>query len=215
MMSKRVYAHRIPQKFCIRTKEKEETVLFENIRLSLKGILSHKIRSFLTMLGIIIGIAAIIAIVSTINGTNEQIKKNLIGAGKNNVTIQLQQGEWAADFSWDAPPSNIRMATEQQKQRILDLKEVEGCTLLRTRSNLQNLFYLNKMMEGAAVYGIDEDGLETMGYDISQGVAFTEAQYHDFSKVALIDNTLARGFFSGLSAKSLTSAVNPSPSSVW
>ena len=57
--------------------------MIENIRLSFKGILSHKIRSFLTMLGIIIGIAAIIAIVSTIKGTNEQIKNNLIGAGNN------------------------------------------------------------------------------------------------------------------------------------
>ena len=56
--------------------------MFENIRLSFQGIWSHKMRSFLTMLGIIIGIAAIIAIVSTIKGTNEQIKKNLVGAGK-------------------------------------------------------------------------------------------------------------------------------------
>ena len=46
----------------------------ENIRLSIRGILSHKMRSILTMLGIIIGIAAIIAIVSTIKGTNEQIQ---------------------------------------------------------------------------------------------------------------------------------------------
>ena len=40
--------------------------MVENIRLSIRGILSHKMRSILTMLGIIIGIAAIIAIVSTI-----------------------------------------------------------------------------------------------------------------------------------------------------
>ena len=40
--------------------------MLENIRLSIQGIFAHKIRSILTMLGIIIGIAAIIAIVSTI-----------------------------------------------------------------------------------------------------------------------------------------------------
>lgn len=49
--------------------------MLENIRLSFRGIWSHKMRSFLTMLGIIIGIAAIIAIVSTIQGTNEQIER--------------------------------------------------------------------------------------------------------------------------------------------
>lgn len=66
--------------------------MFENIILSFKGILSHKVRSFLTMLGIIIGIAAIIAIVSTIKGTNEQIKNNLIGAGNNTVKVALYNG---------------------------------------------------------------------------------------------------------------------------
>ena len=65
--------------------------MFENIRLSFKGIWSHKMRSFLTMLGIIIGIAAIIAIVSTIQGTNEQIKQNLVGSGDNTVEIALFQ----------------------------------------------------------------------------------------------------------------------------
>ena len=57
--------------------------MLENINLALQGVWSHKLRSFLTMLGIIIGIAAIITIVSTIRGTNEQIKQNLIGAGNN------------------------------------------------------------------------------------------------------------------------------------
>ena len=65
--------------------------MIENIGLSLKGIWSHKMRSFLTMLGIIIGIASIIAIVSTIKGTNEQIKQNLIGSGNNVVQVKLSQ----------------------------------------------------------------------------------------------------------------------------
>ena len=67
--------------------------MLENIRLAFKGIWSHKMRSFLTMLGIIIGIASIISIVSTIRGTNEQIKENLIGAGNNNVDVKLSQGD--------------------------------------------------------------------------------------------------------------------------
>ncbi len=66
--------------------------MLENLRLSFQGIWSHKMRSFLTMLGIIIGIAAIIAIVSTIKGTNEQIEQNLIGAGDNNVNSAVVSG---------------------------------------------------------------------------------------------------------------------------
>ena len=52
-------------KKCMAFKE-EKNFMFENIRLAFQGIWSHKMRSFLTMLGIIIGIASIIAIVSTI-----------------------------------------------------------------------------------------------------------------------------------------------------
>ena len=57
--------------------------MLENIRLAFQGIWSHMMRSFLTMLGIIIGIASIIAIVSTIKGTSEQIKEDLIGSAVN------------------------------------------------------------------------------------------------------------------------------------
>lgn len=65
---------------CIIDKKGNQSML-ENIRLSFQGIWAHKMRSLLTMLGIIIGIAAIIAIVSTIKGTSEQIKENLVGSG--------------------------------------------------------------------------------------------------------------------------------------
>ena len=61
--------------------------MLEDIRLAFQGIWNHKLRSALTMLGIIIGIGSIIAIVSTIKGTNEQIKENLVGAGNNAVNI--------------------------------------------------------------------------------------------------------------------------------
>ena len=62
--------------------------MLEDIRLAFQGIWSHKLRSALTMLGIIIGIGSIIAIVSTIKGTNEQIKKKLLGSRNKAVNIK-------------------------------------------------------------------------------------------------------------------------------
>ena len=169
--------------------------MIENVRLSLQGILSHKIRSFLTMLGIIIGIAAIIAIVSTIEGTNEQIKNNLIGSGNNTVKISLMDGDTECDFSWTPVPDNIRVISDSSKERITDLKEVDSCTLYRTRQTPENLFYLNKRIESSIIYGIDSDYFSTMGYEIDQGIGFTESQYNDFSKVAIIDQNMQRGIF--------------------
>ena len=92
--------------------------MLENIRLAFQGVWSHKMRSMLTMLGIIIGIAAIITIVSTIKGTNEQIKENLIGAGNNVVTVQLNENGYPFDASWSDIPSCVRPITEQTRQEL-------------------------------------------------------------------------------------------------
>ena len=89
--------------------------MLENINLAFQGVWSHKLRSFLTMLGIIIGIAAIITIVSTIKGTNEQIKENLIGAGNNVVNVMLMQDNNEMDFSYSAVPSGVSMITPEMR----------------------------------------------------------------------------------------------------
>lgn len=95
--------------------------MLENIRLAFRGIWSHKMRSFLTMLGIIIGIASIISIASTIQGTNEQIKQNLIGAGNNNVDVRLYQGE--SEYWMDnGLPDNISVISVNRKNRFAVLK---------------------------------------------------------------------------------------------
>lgn len=100
--------------------------MLENIRLSFQGLWSHKMRSFLTMLGIIIGIAAIIAIVSTIKGTNEQIKENLIGSGDNTVNVQLYQGDYKYELEYNGVPDGVPVISEETKARLLELDHVEG-----------------------------------------------------------------------------------------
>ncbi|MDR0890249.1 MAG: ABC transporter permease, partial [Oscillospiraceae bacterium] len=78
--------------------------MFESVQQAFQGVFSHKLRSFLTMLGIIIGIASIITILSTIKGTSEQIKENLIGAGGNVVTVQLYEQDYAVDLEYIGNP---------------------------------------------------------------------------------------------------------------
>ena len=106
--------------------------MLENIRLSFQGLWSHKMRSFLTMLGIIIGIAAIIAIVSTIKGTNEQIKENLIGSGENTVNVQLYQGDESYELDYGIP-DGVPVISEETRQQMVDIKHVEGASLYTSR----------------------------------------------------------------------------------
>ena len=93
--------------------------MLENIRLAFQGIWSHMMRSFLTMLGIIIGIASIIAIVSTIKGTSEQIKEDLIGAGSNTVKIYLYDGDNQYDAEY-GNSSKTPILTDDVKEEVKD-----------------------------------------------------------------------------------------------
>ena len=170
--------------------------MFENIRLAFQGIWSHKLRSMLTMLGIIIGIAAIITIVSTIKGTNEQIKENLIGAGNNVVTVQLYQDGYAYDMSWSDIPSGVRVIREETRQELEDISGVEAVSLYNSRSYANQVYYRNSQFNGS-LYGIDTNYLNVYGYQVKSGRGFTEKDYQEFRKVVLVDVKTVSTLFGG------------------
>lgn len=168
--------------------------MLENIRLSFQGIWSHKMRSFLTMLGIIIGIASIISIVSTIKGTNEQIKENLVGAGNNNVKIQLYQGE--GTYWMDGGiPNGVYQLSQDQKQQIMDLEQVENASFYQERSYADGISFENTTLQGGTILGIDQNYMETCGYQIYQGRMFLESDFEQVRKVVLLDDTAAQSIF--------------------
>ena len=169
----------------------------ENIGLAFQGIWGHKMRSVLTMLGIIIGIASIITIVSTIQGTNEQIKENLIGAGNNVVTVEPYQNSQQMDFSWNSVPQGIRQITEDTRQELEKISGVEKVSLYFSRSYSQTLFYQNTQFNGK-LYGIDENFLSVYGYQVKSGRGFTQGDFDNCRKVALVDTTAATSLFGGL-----------------
>ena len=170
--------------------------MIENIRLAFQGIWSHKLRSVLTMLGIIIGIAAIITIVSTIKGTNEQIKKNLIGAGNNVVTVQLNRDGYPYDMSWEGIPSGVRVITPETRDELEAISGVEKASIYTYRNYANMVFYLNTQYEGQ-MFGIDENYLSVYGYQVKSGRGFTEKDYQDFRKVVLVDTTAVTTLFGG------------------
>lgn len=187
--------------------------MLENIRLSLQGIFSHKVRSILTMLGIIIGIAAIIAIVSTIKGTNEQIKNNLIGSGNNTVDVELYQGENVFDYSYQSPPDSVPVVSESIREEIASLEQVESVSFYRTRAYCENVYYDNTQFNGA-MFGIDAQYFNTAGYQIQMGRGFTEKEYSNNSKVVILDNTAIKSLFSGESPIGTTIDINGEPFTV-
>ena len=170
--------------------------MFENMRLAFQGIWSHKLRSILTMLGIIIGIAAIITIVSTIKGTNEQIKENLIGAGNNVVTVQLNQEGYQYDLSWNSVPDVVRTITRETRDELEDIDGAEKVSLYTSRNYADQVYYLNTQFNGN-VLGIDENYLSVYGYQVKNGRGFTQEDFDTFRKVVLVDTTAVKTLFGG------------------
>jgi len=172
--------------------------MIENIRLSFQGIWSHKMRSFLTMLGIIIGIASIISIVSTIKGTNEQIKKNLIGSGTNTVQIQLYQGDYQYEMLYNGLPDGIPVRDETTMEKIKSVKNVEDAAFYTSRSDYNNsVYYGNNGISGSQVFGVDNSYFTTNGLVLKSGRPFVDSDFTDFHAAAIIDADTADSLFDG------------------
>lgn len=169
--------------------------MLENIRLSFQGIWAHKMRSFLTMLGIIIGIAAIIAIVSTIKGTNDQIKENIIGSGDNIVEVNLYEGEWNYISGDSQTPENMPMINDSIKEEILAHDEIIDVAAYRYGSMYDNINYKGTSISGTTIIGVDEDYFSVMGYELNKGRLFDESDRKFFKKVVILDNNASGTLF--------------------
>ena len=189
--------------------------MIENIRLSFQGIWSHKMRSFLTMLGIIIGIASIISIVSTIKGTNEQIKKNLIGSGTNTVQIQLYQGDYQYEMLYNGLPDGIPVRDETTMEKIKSVKNVEDAAFYTSRSDYNNsVYYGNNGISGSQVFGVDNSYFTTNGLVLKSGRTFVDSDFTDFHAAAIIDADTADSLFDGENPIGKTIEINKEPFTV-
>ena len=168
----------------------------ENIRLAFQGIWGHKMRSFLTMLGIIIGIASIITIVSTIKGTNEQIKQNLIGSGSNVVTVQLYQNEYPYDMNYNPLPVGVRVISEDVRADLEELEGVERVSFFNRREWAENVTAGTYSFNGS-VLGVDMAYLPMLDYQIAYGRTFQQADYDNLRRVVVLDKKAAATLFPG------------------
>ena len=184
--------------------------MFENIALALQGVWSHKLRSVLTMLGIIIGIASIITIVATIKGTNDQIKNNLIGAGNNVVTVQLQKDGYAYEMDYNALPEGVALLDDEIKEDLESLPDVEGVAFYRRRNWADGVYFRNTSYNGS-IYGVDADYLSINSYSISYGRGFTAEDFSEGRKVAVIDSNVADSLFEGVNPVGQTLEIGQEP----
>ncbi|MFP3153219.1 ABC transporter permease [Lachnospiraceae bacterium ZAX-1] len=185
--------------------------MLENIRLSFQGIWSHKMRSFLTMLGIIIGIAAIIAIVSTITGTNEQIKQNLIGSGDNSVQVQIYQGDNPYEMEYNGIPEGVPVISDNVLEEIKGVEQIIDATRYVARDTYNIIYHQNMGLSGGKAYGVEQNYFDTCNYVVKRGRVFDAKDYEKFRKVAVLDDSSSEALFKGEDPIGKTIEINQEP----
>ncbi|SHE97660.1 putative ABC transport system permease protein [Seinonella peptonophila] len=165
--------------------------LWESIRMALDAIFVHKMRSILTMLGIIIGVAAVIIIVSIGQGGTTQLTKAITGSG-NRINLQVKQDDDAL-----LPPSKDEIHFTAKD--IQDLRFIPGVKEVITVSmKAANVRYLQKKSPVTTIYGINNQMmLDLSGLKLAKGRMFNAADYQSGNGGAIISENVAVKLFPG------------------
>ncbi|SEN59214.1 ABC transporter permease [Lihuaxuella thermophila] len=162
--------------------------VWENIKMALDSIFAHKLRSILTMLGIIIGVASVIVIVAIGQGGTAQLTEAFAGS-QNSMNLVPKQDENAGFFIQD---ENFFTETDLQDLRqIPEIKQVVASSF-----EMASVQYRDKKATGTLVFGVNNNAfLEMSGISVEKGRSFQSADFHSMSGGAILSKSLAEKLF--------------------
>ena len=158
----------------------------ESFKMSVNAMLAHKLRSLLTMLGIIIGITAVISVVALGKGSQEQILAGIRKIGTN--TIDIMPGKGFGDMlSGKVKTLSISDANMLAKQSFLDSVTPNTSTSgVLTYENIS----LSASLKGGGVGSFDVNGLK-----LEEGRIYDDDEVLNSASVALIDQNTKNRLF--------------------
>lgn len=161
--------------------------LFEAFKMSLLAMRAHKMRTLLTMLGIIIGIASVVSVVGLGKGSQEQILSNISSLGTNTITVNdgYPYGDPRRQYNDD----NL---TPQDAQAVADQPYVVSVSP-QLNSNM-NVRYRN-VQEAASISGVGKDYLDVSGEKLALGQGFDEQSILRRTQDIIIDANANKTFF--------------------
>lgn len=163
--------------------------LSEAFRMALVSMLSQRLRTFLTMLGIIIGIASVVAVVALGKGSQQKILQEISAMGTS--TLDVFPGN---DFG-DMHSSAIQTLRASDADALAGQPYVHSVT--PSLSSSSTLKYRNQALS-VMVNGVGEQFFAVRGYQLSQGMAFDRQGVDTLAQEAVIDeNTLKKLFPNG------------------
>jgi putative ABC transport system permease protein len=164
--------------------------LSEIFRISWEAILKNKVRSLLTMLGIIIGVAAVIIMVAVSTGTEATIREKITSLGSNLIFI-------TSSFSRNGPMmvnSGSAGLTYQDADAIsTNITGIAGVTV--EQSSEQTVKYGTVSLDSVPILGTTTDFPSVRDVKIASGTYFTKTQVDQKTKVAILGASLAKELF--------------------
>lgn len=161
--------------------------LIEAFKMSVSAIVAHKMRSLLTMLGIIIGITSVVSVVALGNGSQQKILENIKGIGTNTMTIFNGTG-----FG-DRRAEQMQNLTVNDANALSNQSYVQSVTPNSTSSG--TLIYGNQTFSSTSLKGVSEQSFDVEGLTLKLGNTFTQEDIRNNQSVALIDESAKKSIF--------------------
>jgi putative ABC transport system permease protein len=163
-------------------------MFWETVRLALRSVRRNALRSFLTLLGIVIGVAAVIAMITIGSGTTEKVKQDISKLGSNLLVVRAARPPrgGGADFT---PRALEEKDVEALMTGLHDVKAVAPAASKQVRlvSGALNL--------AAEVTGTTPDYFAARDWTIASGRLFSESETHGGAGVCVVGQTVRSEFF--------------------
>src|SRR5262245_2237655 len=170
--------------------------IFESIKLALDAIWAHKLRSFLTLLGVIFGVATVIVVVSLIEGFNKYVDEKIANIGTNAFSVHKFSIE---DFSSLDKYEQARRRNKDVTMDDLDaLRAARGGAIRDVGGQEETqceLKYGAQTLMGVSLQAITANVIEIQNKDIAEGRPFTQAEEMSDRAVCFIGSDVADRFF--------------------
>ncbi len=160
-------------------------------KIALRAIAANKLRSFLTMLGIIIGVASVIAMLAIGQGSKKSIQANIAEMGSNMIMIRPGQDKGPGGAQQDASD----MQTLKLKDYETLKEQSKYLAAISPNVNASGQFINSNNNTPSTMYGISPDYLQIRQQKVKDGDMFTDEDVKTSAKVCVIGKTVADNLF--------------------
>lgn len=160
-------------------------------KIAFRAIAANKLRSFLTMLGIIIGVASVIAMMAIGQGSKKSIQANIAEMGSNMIMIRPGQDKGPGGAQQDASD----MQTLKLKDYETLKEQAKYLSAISPSVNASGQFINGNNNTPSTIYGISPDYMEIRQLKIEDGDMFTDEDIKTSAKVCVIGKTVADNLF--------------------